>query len=142
MIPFSKIVNTHIKKEWLMESKAFSISTIINNPSISKELVILRTSDISLPLSPINLLLTYATWFSFTMVEITLFNRLASTFEISTSHIYVKTGLQFLMNLWSLSFISINFITACFWEILNSPTIKDCWIEAKEGSSITPQNFM
>ena len=73
-LPKPIFFNTHIKKEWLIESKAFSISTVINIPSISKELVISRTSNISLPLPLINLLLTYATWFSFTMEEITLFN--------------------------------------------------------------------
>ena len=47
MSPFSTFVtkfqHTHIKKEWLVESKAFSMSTAIYHLSISKELVILRT---------------------------------------------------------------------------------------------------
>ena len=62
--------------------EAFSVSTVINIPLISKELVISRISDISLPLSLINLLLTYATWFSFSIEETTLFKQLASTFEV------------------------------------------------------------
>ena len=78
-----KVFDMHTKKEWLIESKALSTSTVINNPSVSKELVISRTSDFSLLLSLINILLTYATWFSFTMVEITLLKQLDSTFEIS-----------------------------------------------------------
>ena len=118
LLPKPNFFNTHIKKEWLMESKAFSISTVINNPSVSKKLVILRTSDISLPLSLINLLLTYA------RSEIGL-------------QLRSEIGLLFLMNLLSLFFFSIDFITACFWEVLHSPTIKDCWIEAKKGSLIT-----
>ena len=127
-LTWSMVLLTHIKKEWLIESNAFSISTVINIPSISKELVISRTSDVSVPLSLIDLLLTYATFFK----------RLASTFEISSiSTFRSEIGRQFLINLLSLFFFSINFIMACFWEVLNSPAIKDYWIEAQSGSLTT-----
>ena len=43
------------------ELKALFICAVLNIPSISKESVISRTSDISLPLSLINQLLTYGT---------------------------------------------------------------------------------
>ena len=49
-LPNPNFFKIHIKKERLIESNVFSISTVINIPSISKELVISRTSDISLPL--------------------------------------------------------------------------------------------
>ena len=39
-------------------------------------------------------------------------------------------------------FFSINFIIACFWEVLNSPAMKDYWIEAQSASLTTSQNFM
>ena len=34
----SNFFNTHIKKEWLVESKDFSLPTVINSASISKKL--------------------------------------------------------------------------------------------------------
>ena len=95
--------------------------TVINNPSISKESVISRASEISPPLSLMNLLLTYATCFLFMMGEITLFKWLSSTFEISfISTFRSEIGRQFLINLLSLSFFSINFRIACFWEVVGN----------------------
>ena len=49
------------QKERLIESNTFSLFTVTKNPSVSKKLVISKTSNISLPLSLINLLSTYAT---------------------------------------------------------------------------------
>ena len=104
-LPNPNFFNTNIKKQWLIESKAFSVSTVINNLSMLKILVISRTSDISLPLSLLNLLLTYATWFWFTMVEITLFKQLACTLEISfISKCRCEMGHQFLISLLFPSF--------------------------------------
>ena len=72
------------------------------------------------------------------MVEITLFKQLASIFEISfTSTFTSEIGGRFLTSLLSLFFFSINYITACFRELLNSPAIKDCLIEVQSGSLTT-----
>ena len=46
-LPNPNFFKTHNKKEWFIESNAFSISTVMKKPPISKELVISKTSDTS-----------------------------------------------------------------------------------------------
>ena len=122
-------------KEWFIESNAFSISTVIKSPSISNELVISRTSDTSLQPSLINLLLTYTTWCSVTMVELTFFKWQESASETNLISTFKREiGLQFCVNLLSLLFLSINFIIVYFCEALNSPTKRDCCIRAQIDS--------
>ena len=125
---------TH-KKEWFIESNAFSISTVIKSPSISNELVISRTSDTSLQPSLINLLLTYTTWCSVTMVELTFFKWQESASETNLISTFKRDiGRPFCVNLLSLLFLSINFIIVYFCEALNSPTKRDCCIRAQIDS--------
>ena len=56
---FRRICN---KKRWLTELNAFSIPTVTGKPSSANVFAISKISEITLPLLPINLFLTYAVW--------------------------------------------------------------------------------
>ena len=57
----------------------------------------------------------YAVWLDEIRSGTVSFNRVANAFEINFRFVFSKgIGLQFLINLLSLSFLSINFITAYF----------------------------
>ena len=72
----------------------------------------------------------------------TFFKQQAVALEISfTSTFKREIGRQFFINLLSLSCFSITFIIACFCEIFNSPTKKDCRVEAKNGSLRESEHF-
>ena len=80
-IIFWRIYN---KKQWLTESSTFSISTVTRKPSSSSEFDIFKKSEMTLPLSLINLFSIYAVWFEgirkgntlFILVERTLLRTL------------------------------------------------------------------
>ena len=50
-LPNSNFLETELRKSWLRESKAFSISIVTRNPSNQSLISIM--SEINLPLSPI-----------------------------------------------------------------------------------------
>ena len=78
-------------------------------------------SEISLPLSLINLFLTYAVQFGEIRDGRTFFNLSANVLEInSESTLSNEIGLQFSMKLLSLSFFSRSLMTACLWKLLIS----------------------
>ena len=56
---FQRICN---RNQWLTESNAFFISTVARKPFSASVFVISKISEITLPLSLINLFLTYAVW--------------------------------------------------------------------------------
>ena len=85
-----------------------------------KIFVVSSTSYISLSISLIYLLLTYTVWLDAIRWGNISFNRVANAFEIIFRSAFNKDiGFQFLINLLSV-FFSINFIIACFWEVLSS----------------------
>ena len=103
-------------------------------------------SEITLPLSLINLFLTYAVWSE----EIRKVNTLFILVERTLLIIFISVlssdiSLQFLMNLLSLPFFSNIFTAACFWEVLNSWFRNDLWTETKNdfltSSQKQSQNF-
>ena len=61
LLPKPNLFHTEMIKIWYNESKAFSISIVIENSSLLKMLVISVMSAINLPLSPVNLFLPYTT---------------------------------------------------------------------------------
>ena len=121
------------KKQWLTESNAFSLSTVTRKPSSVSEFDISKISETTLPLLIINQFLTYAVWFE----EIRKGNTFFILAERTLLIIFVSVlssdiGLQFLMNLLSLSFFPTFYFTTCFWELLNSWFRNALWIEAKK----------
>ena len=71
-------------------------------------------SEISLPLSLINLFLTYAVWFGEIRDDKIFFNLSANVLEINLeSTLSKEIGLQFSMKRLYLSSFSINLMTAC-----------------------------
>ena len=62
-VPNSNFWRIYNKKQWLTESSTFSISTVTRKPSSASEFDIFKKSEMTLPLSLINLFLIYAVWF-------------------------------------------------------------------------------
>ena len=60
LLPKPNFLSTARRKEWFNELKALSISVVAKKPSILKTSLISMISDINLPVSQINLCLTYA----------------------------------------------------------------------------------
>ena len=108
------------KKQWLTESIAFSISTVTRKPSSAIYFDISKISEITLPLSLINLFLTYTIWFEeirkgktfFILVERTL---IIIFISLLTSDICLQFS-GFLTKLIPVTFTS-NFFTFCFFFV-------------------------
>ena len=97
-------------------------------------------SESNPPPSLTNLLFMEALWFSLIKLGITFCNLFAKDFDINLLSTFDKEiGRQFLMNLLSLSFFSISFITACFCEVLSSSVKKDVHIELEKEVLISSQ---
>lgn len=115
--PKSNFFMTGIRNVWSKTLNAFLMSIVtINRNNFLLWSLILIISDISLPLSPMN---PYVSPNDISVGR-TSFSLTESAFKsnlVSTSSNVI--GLQFFMYHLSL-FFSINFMTASFWEILNS----------------------
>ena len=62
------------------------------------------------------------------------FSHVANTFDINFRYVFTKDiGLQFLINLLCLSFLLVNVIITCVWDVLNSSLIKASLIDASNG---------
>ena len=81
-----------------------------------------------------NLLFTLALWFLLTKLGNTSYNLFARDFDANLLSTFNKEiGPQFLINLLSLSFFSISFVTPCFCEVLSSPVKKAFVLNLKKG---------
>ena len=93
------------KKQWLTKSSAFSISIVTRKPSNANLFAIPKISKITLSLLLINLFLTYTIWLEETRKRNTFYILVERTLLIIfISVLNSDIGLQFLMNLLSLSF--------------------------------------
>ena len=93
------------KKQWLTKSSAFSISIVTRKPSNANLFAIPKISKITLSLLLINLFLTYTIWLEETRKRNTYYILVERTLLIIfISVLNSDIGLQFLMNLLSLSF--------------------------------------
>ena len=106
-------------------------------------MVISVISDINLPLSTILLFWTYAVCYGEVTYCKTSFNFFASALDnVFISAFNNEIGLQFLMYLLSLSFLSFNLIYSCLWEILNSFLSLTCFIEEIKITLILSLKFL
>ena len=97
--------------------KGFSISTVSKSPfSFNKSLNVIKCL-----LSQINL------FCCLNIFNLKILGKEVQFLDAQLSFVSTlkkEIGLQFLISCWSLSFFSIHLITACFWEVLNSLTLK------------------
>ena len=93
------------KKQWLTESNAFSISAVTRKPSSESYFDISKISEITFPLSLINLFLTYTLWLEEIRKGNTYFILVERTkLIVFISLLSIDIGLHLLINLLSLSF--------------------------------------
>ena len=132
-LPFYlNLFKAKVKNWWLTESKAFRMSIVTNIPLKFSKSVVCKTSAIKHPPSLMNLPSAQADWLSEISDARTFLRRFDKALEIIfASKFSREIGLQFRINLLSLSFFSINLIVACLFEVQCSPLSKECETQDK-----------
>ena len=103
------------------------MSIVINIKLNFSTSVVCKTSAIKRPSWRLNLSSTLADWLSETSDGRTFLRRFDKALEIIFASTFSREiGLQFWINVLSLSFFSISLIIACLCEVQISPLSKEC----------------